>query len=532
MTENVLELFLDSCAEDPHRLAFIGPRAQRITFRELELQINRVARGLSCAGLRAGDRVVVMIPMSVDLYISLLSVFKIGAVAVFVDPWLSLRTISAFAGFSEPKGFIGLPRSHVLRFLDRRLSRIKIAISTRSFLAIPSPLSLKSLGGAEKEEHLSDLSFSAQEHSPALITFTSGSSGDPKGANRTHGFLLEQHRALKGIIPYGVGDIDLSMFPVFALNNLASGVTTIIPDMDFRNVGGVNPARLFKQFAAERVTTCTASPPLIDSLVDYLARTNKSLPNLRRIVTGGAPISDSMLQRWSEVLKTVEVMIAYGSTEAEPVAHISLQERLALPDSQKGYCMGKMVPQIRARLIRISKERISLADVPWEALEVRPGEVGELIVSGDHVCKEYYQNHEAFLDNKLLESDGTVWHRMGDTGYFDDAGRFWLTGRVHSTICLKGCMLHPQVIEQIVVTALRDKSVKVAALGMPSSVGDDQLVIVTTGAVNKQLISECLRAEGIIADQIITNFSKLPMDPRHNSKVDYSKLRELLKWRG
>jgi len=115
--------------------------------------------------------------------------------------------------------------------------------------------------------------------------------------------------------------------------------------------------------------------------------------------------------------------VVYGSTEAEPVASMSLPERLAV--AGKGYCTGKPVEGLSARLVRITCEPLVFRT--WAELDVPAGGIGELIVSGAHVCRDYFRNPEAVTGNKLIDGEGACWHRMGDTGYFDKAGRFWLT---------------------------------------------------------------------------------------------------------
>jgi acyl-CoA synthetase (AMP-forming)/AMP-acid ligase II len=161
--------------------------------------------------------------------------------------------------------------------------------------------------------------------------------------------------------------------------------------------------------------------------------------------------------------------------------------------------------------------------------------VGELVVFAPHVCASYYQNPEAVAENKIRDGTGAVWHRMGDTGYFDGQGRFWLVGRVHSTVFRQGVAVHPQLVEQVCLTA-ENHLQQVAALGLPDSALGERLVIVAVprpGASRDGLVTQVrqkLRSAAIPCDDMILRSSPLPVDPRHNSKIDYGALRaELMK---
>jgi len=523
---NVLSVLREVAARTPDRPALIAPDGGEITFAALSERIDRAAAGLRRLGLKPAERAIVMVPMSVDLYVVLLAVLQIGAVAVFVDPWIGVRQIAAFAAFAEPRAWIGVPRSHLLRLLSGALRSIPLTVTTGFHLGpLPARRTL-----AELEEEPGDGSIHpADPGSPALITFTSGSSGEPKGANRTHGFLLAQHRALAAEFPAAEGDVDMTMFPVFALNNLAVGVTTVVPAMDFRRVDRVDAARVLRQIAHHGVTTCTASPPFFDRLTARVESFPRETPRLRRLLTGGAPVSDAQLRAWRRALPQTEIVVAYGSTEAEPVAHVSAEERLAMAQTP-GYCAGRPIDRIRARLIRIHDGPVELEEDGWAAWEVTAGEIGELVVSGEHVCRDYYRNPAAVRENKIAEPEGTVWHRMGDTGSFDPAGRFWIAGRVHSTIWRKGEPVHPQLVEQAAHGA--DPRIRrVAAMGFPDpTLGECVVVVVETDA-GEELWKEVgtrLAAAGQPCDEIVLIADPLPVDPRHNSKIDYRRLRERL----
>src|SRR3954462_7248264 len=106
-----------------------------ISFGALWERVDRTSAGLRRLGLEVGDRAVVMIPMSIELYVAMLALLKLGAVAVFVDPWIGRRQIAAFAAFAEPRAWLGVPRSHLLRLLDARLRKIPLTVTTGRRLA-------------------------------------------------------------------------------------------------------------------------------------------------------------------------------------------------------------------------------------------------------------------------------------------------------------------------------------------------------------------------------------------------------------
>jgi acyl-CoA synthetase (AMP-forming)/AMP-acid ligase II len=498
-----------------------------ITFGGLRERIGRAAAGLRRLGIGAGDRAIVMIPMSVDLYVALLALLEIGAVAVFVDPWIGRRQIASFAAFAEPRAWIGTPKSHLLRLLDPRLRAIPAAVTTgRRLGPWPAPLSLGELESEPGDGAIHPVS----PDDPALITFTTGSSGEPKGTNRTHGFLLAQRAALAAEFPSREGDVEMTMFPVFALNNLAAGVPSVVPPIDFRRVDRVDAGRVLALMRRHGVTTCTASPPFFDRLAAAAER-----PALRRLLTGGAPVSDAQLRVWQRAFPGTEILVAYGSTEAEPVAHLTAEERLAATNPARprapGYCAGRPSGRVRTKVVRIHPGPIELGEEGWAPWELPAGEIGELVVAGDHVCRDYYRNPRAVRETKIADG-GAVWHRMGDTGSFDAEGRFWLAGRVHSTIRRAGGLVHPQLVEQ----AARGDDPRIrraAAVGLPDPELGERIVLVaeTTAAGIEEEISRRAAAAGLVLDEILLTPDPLPVDPRHNSKIDYGALRLRLRSR-
>ncbi len=500
-----------------------------VTFAELWERVDRTSVGLRQRGLQPGDRAIIMIPMSIDLYTLMLAILKCAAIAVFVDPWVGRKQIAAFARYAEASAWIGIPKSQLLRLLDSSLRKIPLTVTTgSSWLGLASRYTLEELQQQPGDDQIA----AVDSGDTAMITFTSGSSGLPKGVNRTHGFLSAQHEALQQEFPQTDVDIDMPMFPVFALNNLARGIPSIIPAMDFRHVDRVDGSVIAEQLVRNCVTTCTASPPFLDRLAEHERGSPSRRISLRRILTGGAPVTDGQLKKWREVWPNTQVIVAYGSTEAEPVARIDADERVSLQSSRTaaGYCIGKPSELVRLRIVRIHDGSISLDGDGWKSWELPRGEAGEIIVSGDHVAQSYFQNPEATSENKILDADNAVWHRMGDTGYIDEQGHVWLVGRVHSTIHRAGRAVHPQLVEQ--AGAGNDSNLRVAAVGLPDDELGQRVVAVVETTDNHDVLTtvrQRIETARLPVDEVRLARNPLPLDPRHRSKIDYSALRENLR---
>ena len=286
---------------------------------------------------------------------------------------------------------------------------------------------------------------------PAIITFTSGSTGEPKAAVRTHGFLIAQHRALVESLALAPGEIDLCTLPIFLLANLASGVTSVIPDADLRAPGAIDPAPVDAQIRAMRPTRTVASPAFVARLVDHAVRHGGQLDTFRRIYTGGAPVFPEMLDAIAAVAPDASVVAVYGSTEAEPIAEIdrrdiSADDRAAMTRGA-GLLAGRPVSSIQ---LRILPDRWGTPVGPWTVADLErdtlgPDEVGEIVVTGEHVLSGYLDGH-GDEETKITVGE-RVWHRTGDAGYLDAQGRLWLLGRCSAKANDSDGVLYPFAVE-------------------------------------------------------------------------------------
>lgn len=523
---NVVELLREAAAAVPERAALAcgsGPTARRLGYGELWRRASACAAGLRARGLEPGDRAVVMAPMSFELYVLLLGVIQAGAAAVFVDPWVPARRIAAFCRHAQPKAFLGVARSHLLRLLEPELLRIPVTVTTgRRLGRWPARWTL-----AELEAEPGDGAIAPRADSDsALITFTSGSSGEPKGADRSHGFLRAQRRALEAAFGPPPTGVDLPLFPVFALANLAARACSVIPDVDFRRVENPDAARLLEQMRFHGVGSCTASPAFLDQLAERALQAQGEAPELRRILAGGAPVGDDQLRLWRRAFPAARILVVYGSTEVEPVAHLDLEERLALAGGGSGVCMGRPVAGLRARILEL---RPPAEGAPPPSVDAPPGDIGELALCGEHVCRGYFRNPAADREHKFVDGDGRLWHRMGDTGRLDGEGRFWLAGRVHSTVFAPGGTRHAALVEAAARRLFGPG--QYAALGVGDPANAQRLLLAArpaSGSLDPAAAMGRMEEAGERVDEVRVLRRPLPLDPRHRSKIDHRALRRRL----
>ena len=492
-------------------------RRRRLTFDALARDVAAVAAGLRARGIAPGDSVLLFVPMSIELYVVLLAVHHLGACAVFVDAWAGRSRLDQAVRAARPRAFIGSPRAHLLRVASPALRAIRRAIVVGG----PWPLARIAEPGAAREPETVD------RDAAALVTFTTGSTGTPKAAVRSHGFLWAQHLALQGHLRLRPEDIDLPTLPVFVLNNLAVGCTTVLPDFNPRRPADIDPATIMGQIEAERVSTTSGSPAFYERLAAWCRDGRRTLP-FRALFTGGAPVLPPLARLLLETV-TGDVHVVYGSTEAEPISGIEGRDLLAgVERGGDGLCVGAPVASIRMRLVRPWDEPIALGPAGWREWEVAAGQVGEIVVNGDHVLPEYAGDPQANRAHKIRDGSMT-WHRTGDAGRLDREGRLWLMGRVKRRVVRLGETWWGLPAE---VRALQVEGVRHAAyLGLPDPrLGQRAVLCVETGggrldaAVRERLVTA-------VAPHPVDRLwalAEIPRDPRHRSKTDADALvREL-----
>ena len=363
----------------------------------------------------------------------------------------------------------------------------------------------------------------------AAILFTSGSTGPPKGVCYEHGMFEAQVEAIRREYEIEPGEVDLPMLPIFALFNPALGMTTVVPEINPSKPAQVDPAKIVQAIQQCSVTNSFGSPTLWKKIGRHCEKNDITLPSLKRILMAGAPVPPGLMAQFKKVMPNGKTHSPYGATEVLPVSTISDDEVLdsAVDRSTqgKGTCIGFPVSGVEIRILPIN-------DQPLEPEALRqslpPGEIGEIVVNGPTITKEYDQLPEATREAKIVDG-AMVWHRMGDVGYRDEMGKVWFCGRkvervitrneIFYTDCCEGVFnQHPKVFRCALVAVEIKGEVEPAIVVEPNP--DD----FPKSPKSKITFQSELRELGSSTDitKAITLFcfeKALPVDVRHNAKI-------------
>jgi len=475
MAETLLSPFLKQAASQPDKLAIIDGQDRQITYGELDENSQRLAAYLSRSGLKAGHRVLLAVPVTLDLYVTLAALWRLGAVIVFPEPALGLSGLKHAVTIAEPDAIITSGKFRFLPWVSRPIRSLK------------HKLKLPAVYPALPRATISD--YVSQDGDPALISFTSGSTGAPKAIMRSHKFLLAQNRCLEPLIGQAApDDIDLVAFPVFVIANLAMGLTSVLPNWPLSQHANVRAAQVTDLIKAKNITRLLVPPAICQSL-----STAKTPASLRAIFTGGGPVFPDLLKRLQQNYPQADIVSVYGSTEAEPIAHQHLKDMpaSAFEKMQTGHGLFAGRP---------------INDIQLDILN------DEIIVTGNHVNKSY-MNGVGDADNKLTR-DGVTWHRTGDAGHLDANGELWLRGRLSA----KAGSFYPFDVE---VAARQWDGVTQAAL-IPNSAPP---MLALTGVEPEDGAWQTQASE--LGGLKVIKLKTLPMDKRHNSKIDYAAIKKL-----
>ncbi|MFI5983394.1 fatty acid CoA ligase family protein [Streptomyces sp. NPDC051555] len=432
------------------------PRYRTVSYGQLQRSVEDLAHGLARAGITRGTKTVLMAPPGPDLFALAFALFRLGAVPVVVDPGMGLRRMLHCYRAVGAEAFIGPPLAHLVRVLGRR---------TFAAVRIPVTLGRGLLGvrtgafGAHALARLRTLTGPRTAPAPVggddllMIGFTTGSTGPAKGVEYTHRMALSIARQIEAAHDRSRDDTSLVTLPFYGLLDLVYGSTLVLAPLAPAKVAQADPELLVDALERFAVTTVFASPALLRNLADHLTahEGEHPLPDLRCVVSGGAPVPDAVVARLRAVLdEKARIHVTYGATEVLPITSIEseevLGERAARTAEGAGTCVGRPVPGTRVRIAPVTDG--PLPRLPPGTPPLPVGRVGEILVAGESVSPRYHGDPRADALHKTYEdpADGVgapvVWHRTGDLGHLDADGHLWFCGRKAQRVRTDGQDLH------------------------------------------------------------------------------------------
>lgn len=519
---NLIHLFDDQARRFPDRAALIEglpDRERCTTFAQLYRDSCQIAALFNQQGLKPGQYVLIALPVSSTLYAVIAAAFRFGLIPVFIDPTRGMGFVRQVLRELTVHALVASPKAMWITLLHSPLRQIRCKFVSGYF---PGAISLAS---ARQLPPLQD-ALECKEDTPALITFTSGTTGMPKGVIRTHGNLFHSHRVLSTLFGFTPGTVHLASMPIMVLTSLIDGIGSLLPAIPLSKLGSADPQKLIAQLQAYQPENTVITPGLL-SLITAAATEDNILSCFRNIVIGGAPLMPRQLERIHTLAANATVKVLYGSTEAEPIASVSYQavneadvERM---NTGYGLLVGQPVAGIELRIIREQCPPFAdpITAAAFEGLSQKVDAIGEIVVTGPQVISHYLNGRGE--EKAFIQVGDKTWLRTGDAGRLDERGRLWLLGRCAARVEDGDEVYYPLAVEPVVsLVPGVERSAYLLAQGRKV------LVLQTAVPFTQSDIQHIVhRVSWARIDEVVL-MEAIPVERRLYSKTDYQALRDRL----
>jgi long-chain acyl-CoA synthetase len=417
-----------------------------MTYRELDEASARVAGLLHKRGFKPGDRVGIMMPNVAEVPAVFYGVLRAGGIVVPMNPLLKVREVAYYLADSGAEViFAWRAFADEARGGAEQAKAEPIVVDSATFPDL--------LGSAAPDDEIAD----RDDEDTAVILYTSGTTGQPKGAELTHGNLISNTEVTRtDIVRARPDDVIFGGLPLFhvfgqtvGLNvAVASGAClTLLPRFDAEHA--------LRIIASHRVTVFEGVPTMYVALLHQPDRADYDVSALRMCVSGGAALPVEVLHKFEETFGC-PVLEGYGLSETSPVASFNHPGRERRPGS-----IGTPIRGVRMRVVDKADH------------EVTPGEVGEIVIRGPNVMKGYWNRPEA-----TAEAIRDGWFHTGDLARVDEDGYFYIVDRKKDLIIRGGYNVYPREIEEVLYE--HPAIAEAAVIGVPHpSLGEDVAAAVT-----------------------------------------------------
>ena len=483
----VENFLLESAKRFPGKPALVAGSA-RLTYAELAARAAALAAELTRQGVQRGDRVVVFLQNSPEAVISIFGTLMAGGVFSVVNPSTKADKLAYILNNCTAKALITEPRLAGVAMQAKAEAPAVAAMISAPFAFADAPAP----------------AFAGIDLDVAMIVYTSGSTGFPKGVTMTHANIVAAATSITTYLESTADDIVLSVLPLAFDYGLYQALmcakvgATLILEKSF-----AFPQLILQKLKTERVTGFPLVPTMAALLLQMKDLVPGMFPDLRYITNTAAALPAAHIQRLRELFPTTKLFSMYGLTECKRCTYLPPEELDRRPGS-----VGIAIPGTEAYVVNEAGER------------AKPGEVGELVIRGAHVMKGYWADEVA--TSRALKQGPFPWEKVlhtGDLFRTDEAGFLYFVGRKDDIIKTRGEKVSPKEVENVLyeIAGIREACV----IGVPDAILGQALkaiVAADEGVTEADIIRHCRsRLEDFMVPTMVEFRGQLPKS--ENGKI-------------
>jgi len=413
---NLSSVLDQAASEHPERTA-VRLDDLALSYGELRTGAGRMAALLQSLGISPGDRVAIMLPNVPAFPIAFYGALGAGAVVVPMNPLLKSREIAYYLSDSGAKVLFAWSTAaeEAIKGADQTGARV---------IEVGEPDLATLLADVEPAPRSAERA----DEDDAVILYTSGTTGRPKGAQLTHANMT-RNASETGTTLFSIGpdDVVMGCLPLFHIFGLTCGLNaTIIGGGTLTLLTRFDPGKALEVVGRDKVTIFEGVPTMYAAMLHHPASADADVTSLRLCVSGGSAMPVGILRGFEKAFGCV-ILEGYGLSETSPVASFNHPDRVRKPGS-----IGTPIAGVEMRV------------VGEDGAEVRAGEVGEIAIRGYNVMKGYWANPDATAG---AFQDG--WFLTGDLAKVDDEGYFYIVDRKKDLIIRGGLNVYPREVEEV-----------------------------------------------------------------------------------